>query len=97
MGWWIGGLVGWWSGLVDGLDWWAGLDWWIGGLAEWKLAAWGLEVLQVTSSTLGQRWVGGLLFLVLSFIRILLLLPLFYHCHEYYYYCYPPTHRGRAC
>ena len=36
---------------MDGLDWWAGLDWWIGGLAEWKLAAWGLEVLQVKSST----------------------------------------------
>ena len=25
--------------------------WWIGGLAEWKLAAWGLEGLQVNSST----------------------------------------------
>ena len=51
MGWWIGGLVGWWSGLVDGLDWWVGVDWWIGGLVEWKLAAWGSEVLQVTSNT----------------------------------------------
>ena len=39
---------------MDGLDWWAGLDWWIGGLAEWKLAAWGLEVLQVNSSTLDR-------------------------------------------
>ena len=49
---WAGGLVDWWAGgLVDGLDWWAGVDWWIGGLAEWKLAAWGLEGLQVTSST----------------------------------------------
>ena len=51
MGWWIGGLVGWWSGLVDGLDWWAGVAWWMGGLAEWRLAAWGSEGLQVKSST----------------------------------------------
>ena len=27
------------------------VDWWIGGLVEWKLAAWGSEALQVTSST----------------------------------------------
>ena len=44
MGWWIGGLV-------DGLDWWAGLAWWIGGLVEWKLAAWGSEVREVTPDT----------------------------------------------
>ena len=58
MGWWIGGLVGWWSGLVDGLDWWAGLDWWIGGLAEWKLAAWGLEVCKsilARATAMGRR------------------------------------------
>ena len=36
---------------MDGLDWWSGVGWWIGGLAEWKLAAWGLEVVQVKSST----------------------------------------------
>ena len=36
---------------MHGLDWWAGVDWWIGGLAEWKLAAWSLEGLQVKSST----------------------------------------------
>ena len=58
MGWWIGGLVGWWSGLVDGLDWWAGVDWWIGGLAEWKLAALGSEVcksLQARATAMGRR------------------------------------------
>ena len=48
MGWWIGGLVGWWSGLVDGLDWSAGLDWWIGGVEACSL---GLGGLQVKSST----------------------------------------------
>ena len=32
--------------LIGGL-----VDWWIGGLVEWKLAAWGSEALQVTSST----------------------------------------------
>ena len=41
--WWCGGLVGL---LIGGL-----VDWWIGGLVEWKLAAWGSEALQVTSST----------------------------------------------
>ena len=46
---------------MDGLDWWAGVDWWIGGVAEWKLAACGLEVCK---STLGlvDWWSGSLQF-----------------------------------
>ena len=47
VGWWIGELVDWWTGgLVDG---WIGVM--VGGLAEWTLAAWGLEGLQVNPST----------------------------------------------
>ena len=51
MGWWIGGLV-------DGLDWWAGVAWWIGGLVEWKLAAWGSEVCKsilARATAMGRR------------------------------------------
>ena len=44
--------------MVVGLDWWSGVGWWIGGLAEWKLAAWGLEVCKSTlarATAMGRR------------------------------------------
>ena len=45
---------------MDGLDWWAGVDWWIGGLAEWKLAAWGLEVCKsILARATAMDWRSG--------------------------------------
>ena len=44
------------------------MEWWIGGLVEWNLAAWGLEVLHVTSSTRDRDGSADLLLVIIIII-----------------------------
>ena len=61
---------------MDGLDWWAGVDWWIGGLAEWKLAAWGLEVCKsplARATAMGRRIIITGIIVLIIIIRNLII------------------------
>ena len=62
--------------MVDGLDWWAGVDSWIGGLVEWKLAAWGSEACEAIlarATAMGRR----IMILVIIMIRIISIVMIF--------------------
>ena len=62
--------------MVDGLDWWAGVDWWIGGVAEWKLAAWGLEVCKsplTRATAMGRRIIILIIIMIIIIILIIII------------------------